>query len=425
MRHLTRAVAVFALLAGFAAACRADFALKDGDTVVFLGDSITAARTYGKIVENYTLLRFPERRVRFFNAGIGGDTAAAAVGRLERDVFSHGATVVTVCFGMNDVGWGMTADVEHVKAYLEALRTIVRECRKHKARVIYLTPAVTAADPKASEKDFLQTLADQGAKAVKSMGEDTIDVQRGMREIQKRVFAANAAQKDEKAHVSLHLVDGVHLSDLGQMAMAFTILEGLDAPKEVSDACVDAAYGSVVTQKGCRLSEVKSAAGRLEFTRFDEGLPINFGLFGALQFVWVPFHVAMNRYGLAVKGLAKGNWEVLADERSIGIFDADTLGRGIDVASRTASVWAPGGPWDAQAAVLSQLTDARHDLATATLLDTLWLSEGPVLSPHAAEVARADAALVELQRAVARPRSYHFVVRAVPAAPAAPATKPK
>ena len=38
-----------------------DFALKDGDTVVFLGDSITAARTYGKHVENYTLLRYPDR----------------------------------------------------------------------------------------------------------------------------------------------------------------------------------------------------------------------------------------------------------------------------------------------------------------------------------------------------------------------------
>ena len=29
-----------------------DFALRDGDTVVFLGDSLTAARTYGKFIEN-------------------------------------------------------------------------------------------------------------------------------------------------------------------------------------------------------------------------------------------------------------------------------------------------------------------------------------------------------------------------------------
>ena len=61
----------------------ADFALRDGDTVVFLGDSITAARTYGKIVENYTLLRFPDRKVHFLNAGLGrrhGGRRAQAAG---------------------------------------------------------------------------------------------------------------------------------------------------------------------------------------------------------------------------------------------------------------------------------------------------------------------------------------------------------
>ena len=77
----------------FAATACADYALEDGDTVVFLGDSITAARTYGKIVENYTLLRFPQRKVRFINAGWGGDTAAGGLARLDRDVFERGATL--------------------------------------------------------------------------------------------------------------------------------------------------------------------------------------------------------------------------------------------------------------------------------------------------------------------------------------------
>ena len=44
-----------------------DFALRDGDTVVFLGDSITAAQSYGKTIENYTLLRYPSHQ-----CGAGG-----------------------------------------------------------------------------------------------------------------------------------------------------------------------------------------------------------------------------------------------------------------------------------------------------------------------------------------------------------------
>ena len=79
-----------------------DFALQDGDTVAFLGDSITAARTYTKIIENYTLLRFPERKVRFVNA-------AARVGEGHHDIvlFSIGpyreyATILHGCSGIED-----------------------------------------------------------------------------------------------------------------------------------------------------------------------------------------------------------------------------------------------------------------------------------------------------------------------------------
>src|SRR5438552_18985552 len=89
---------------------RGEFAFRDGDTVAFLGDSITAARGYTKIVEHYTLMRFPERKVGFVNAGQGGDTAFGSLSRLERDVFAKGATVVTVAFGVNDIGWGTKAD---------------------------------------------------------------------------------------------------------------------------------------------------------------------------------------------------------------------------------------------------------------------------------------------------------------------------
>ena len=94
--------ATLSLLAAviLAPATRADdYALCDGDTVAFLGDSITAARVYGKIIENYTLLRFPDRKVKFINVGIGGDTAAGGRKRLERDVFANKVTVLTVAYG--------------------------------------------------------------------------------------------------------------------------------------------------------------------------------------------------------------------------------------------------------------------------------------------------------------------------------------
>ena len=118
-----------------------DFALRDGDTLAFLGDSITAARGYTKVVEHYTLMRFPGRRVRFLNAGQGGDTAHASLQRLERDVFAPGATVLTVAFGINDIGWGTKADDLHRQQYLDGIRDIVTRSRKRGIRVFICSPA--------------------------------------------------------------------------------------------------------------------------------------------------------------------------------------------------------------------------------------------------------------------------------------------
>lgn len=44
----------------------------------------------------------------------------------------------------------------------------------------------------------------------------TIDLQVEMRLIHRQILAANAAEPDKSKHSSLHVPDGVHLSDLGQ-----------------------------------------------------------------------------------------------------------------------------------------------------------------------------------------------------------------
>ena len=261
-----------------------DFALRDGDTVVFLGDSLTAARTYGKFIENYTLLRYPNRKVRFINAGFGGDTAEGGLKRLERDVFAHKATVLTVAFGTNDIGWGVYADEEHKQKYLDAVRGIVTACRERGVRVYLCSAAVTGADPAKSEDSFLQKMCDEGMALSKSLGGEAIDVQRSMREVQKRVWAWNGKvhTKDDSKKDSLHVADGVHLNDLGQLAMAFAILKGWNAPADVSSATVDFAEGKLMTADGCQVTKIRRDGERLEFTRLDEGLPFNHGIFFAL-----------------------------------------------------------------------------------------------------------------------------------------------
>lgn len=390
-----------------------DFALKDGDTVVFLGDSITAARTYGKFIENYTLLRYPSRKVRFINAGIGGDTAEGGSKRLERDVFAHKATVLTIAFGTNDIGWGVYADDEHKRKYLDAVRGIVTACRERGVRVYLCSAAVTGADPAKSEESFLQKMCDEGMALSKSLGGEAIDVQRSMREAQKRVWAWNEKvhTKEDSKKDSLHVADGVHLNDLGQLAMAFAILKGLGAPADVSSAGLDFETSKILTAEGCQVSQVAREGDRLEFTRLDDGLPFNHGLFFALHYRFVPVPSELNRYLLSIKKLPAGKYDVVADERVVGSFTAAQLNEGVNIASTTANAWEPGGPWNAQADALVYLTNARNELAVANLLGRLHLANSPLVGELATATQPTNERLEELQRLVARPRTYRFVVR--------------
>jgi len=389
---------------------RPDFALRDGDTVVFVGDSITAARTYGKIVENYTLLRFPGRKMRFVNAGWGGDTAAGGLARLDRDVWPHQPTVLIVAYGTNDIGWGVLADEPHRARYLAAVRSIVAACKKRGARVYLCSAAVTAADPATSEDSFLQKMCDAGMELARAGGGQSIDVQRSMREVQKRVAAHNAKVKGDKDRATLHAADGVHLNDLGQLAMASAILKGLNAPALVSSVHLDAREPRVASAEGCTVTDLARDGSGLAFTRQDEGLPFNNGLFYPLHYRFVPVHDELARYTLGVQGLPEGKYTLTADGRPLGTYTSEALSRGVNLAFATADAWQPGGPWDAQATVLKSLTDARHELAIAGLMGRTFLpgGVGQELAPGAK---RTDEELVALQRLAAKPRPYRFVIR--------------
>lgn len=414
-RRLPALIAGAMLLAavqGQAADRQSGFALGDGDTLVFLGDSITAARGYTKIVELYTLMRHPEARVRFWNAGQGGDTAAGAVGRLERDVFAHGATVVTVAFGVNDIGWGTKADPEHKQKYLDGIRTIVIECQKRRIRVFICSPAVLHEDPDRGEVGYLQTMADEGLALAKSLGAGTIDLSRSMREVQRTVVAANAREKDPAQFTRLHVGDGVHLNDLGQLAMGWAMLRGLGAEAEVSNVIVDAAGAKVVRAEGCRVTDLRTLPDGITFVRTDAGLPMNLGILSALQYQFVPVPDTLNGYRLAVRGLAPGRYEVWSEGRLLGTWEAHQLAEGLNIASATANGWEPGGPWDAQSDAVKEVVDARDRLWMGNQFRTQYNAGNPSAKDLAMKFRRLDEQLTELSRAQAKPYPYRFEVRA-------------
>jgi lysophospholipase L1-like esterase len=89
------------------AIAQSQFELKQGDRVVFYGDSITNQRRYTTFVETYVVTRFPRLDVWFVHSGWAGDRVTGGDAgpidlRLQRDVITSKPTVVTIMLGMND-----------------------------------------------------------------------------------------------------------------------------------------------------------------------------------------------------------------------------------------------------------------------------------------------------------------------------------
>ena len=112
-------------------------------TIVAFGDSVTHGAVglgeidYETVYWNRLRKRINEKRnyvpVNVINAGIGGITAKASLGRLQKQVLAHNPDLVIVCFGLNDINGGL-------EDYLSALREIFQKVQESGADIIFMTP---------------------------------------------------------------------------------------------------------------------------------------------------------------------------------------------------------------------------------------------------------------------------------------------
>ena len=83
---------------------------------------------------------FPASPVVIVNAGISGDNATQALGRLDRDVLSFKPDLVVLCFGLNDCASGL----QGISTYKNSMTRIIRSAIETGAEVIVMTPSAYA-----------------------------------------------------------------------------------------------------------------------------------------------------------------------------------------------------------------------------------------------------------------------------------------
>lgn len=135
--------------------------LKNGQTIVFIGDSITdcgrrgpdypLGNGYVKLFTDLLLIRHPKLAVHVINKGIGGDNVVGLNNRWQDDVLFHRPDWLSVKIGINDLhshlGQGSQGGI-HPKLYREMYESILSRTRKAlpKCRILLIDPFYVSTD---------------------------------------------------------------------------------------------------------------------------------------------------------------------------------------------------------------------------------------------------------------------------------------
>jgi lysophospholipase L1-like esterase len=212
-----------ALALALPAAGRADdVAVKSGDKIAFLGDSITqggAASPSGYVRLVISGLEANGIQAVPVPAGISGHKSDQMLERLERDVISKKPQWMTLSCGVNDV-WHGPRGIP-LDQYQKNITAIVEQAQSAGIQVVILTATMIGEDaPNENNKklaaynDFLRELAK--AKACR-LADLNADMQAAVK------LPADVAPRKG----NLLTTDGVHMNPKGNQMMALGVLRGL------------------------------------------------------------------------------------------------------------------------------------------------------------------------------------------------------
>lgn len=311
--------------------------LVPGDRVVWLGDSITAAHTYGRYVETFFLLRRPDLNLTFINAGIGGHSALNGLNRLDQDVLSLRPSVVVVNFGMNDAAY--PAGSPHA-AFIQNIDTIIERLRQGGVqRIIWVepTPAHTAGIPAQSklldrQKQLERLVAEMRKHPVRS---DVIKVQ--WHDQMKQALSATASKPDFKL-----IPDRIHPSAAGHAIMAAEFLRQIGA--DLEPAIIESTFRDGVIDTEFRQAGPETKKVHKIRSKMDRSNGASVDIASALPPVPMVYNAEQTKLlgnkslealrGLTwrIKGLEQGaRYVIQIDGFSVGRYTGAELSKGVDI----------------------------------------------------------------------------------------------
>lgn len=362
---------------------------QDGETLVFLGDSITHQCLYTQYLEDFFLTRYPDRRIHFHNAGVSGDRAADALRRFEDDVAAFRPKYVTVLLGMND-GQYMDFTGDIFETYRKDMTSLLDKIRDLGATAVVLTPTIfdhhqlglRMKDPAFRFKDrsfspqYNSVLGFYSGWLRETAGQRGLPCADLWGPLNDFTFTRRRTEPDFTL-----VPDAIHPGEAGQLIMAYGLLDQFNPGRKlVSSITLAMRGGKWTAAKGgdpvSDLAALPDGTG-VSFTHLAPALPWVVPDAGSAEpFKWEntpPAALGMeltnagHRLGaerVRIAGLPPGRYEILIDGEPVGKPVPHTqLAAKIELQGNAAT------PQHAQALAVALLNRERNDKAMRPLRD--------------------------------------------------------
>jgi lysophospholipase L1-like esterase len=210
------------------------FSLKDGDRVVFLGDSITEQ---GRQATGYVTLFETGIKgaglndVEIINAGISGHKVPDLQERLQRDVLDKQPTHVVIYIGINDV-WHSQHEPSTgtpPAIFESGLKSLIAKLDAANVKTILCTPTVIGEKTNGSNE--MDAMLEQFSNLSRSVAAETGTP---LLDLRKAFIDRLKAVNQENAREGILTTDGVHLNVEGNRFLAGQMLSAFNANTEGS-----------------------------------------------------------------------------------------------------------------------------------------------------------------------------------------------
>ena len=369
------------LAAGAILSCAQAEPFGDGERAAIFGDSVTHHGYWVKPLQDFYYTRYPDRDIRIWNCGVGGETSTEGIRRVEADIAWRKPTFVNVCFGMNDVGvvgyqtnapsWAIDQRKnapKNFEAGLRKLHALLKE-KTPGARLCWCTLVPWDDElqfkpprgPITGVTEGERPLSDFVTAFHREVGGDYVDFYGPM-----LAYNRNLHKTDPYSSLS---PDTIHPKEPGGLFMMRLFIAAQGADGVVSDVAVDASSAQAVRTANAAVSDVrKTPAGGVAFRVLEKALPYPVDPAARAIADEIGFDGEFNREMLCVTGLKSGEWILRIDGKDAVTNSAKAWADGVNLAT------AEGTPMMAQARAVAAKNAEK--MAKEKEIRSLWVARG-------------------------------------------------